>query len=272
MKIQDITSVLASTDIRINLVKIGVGFAILWLVLAKLAEYLGSYRGERGLVIGVAVVTAAVLWEQLLGQRGFMKALRALGFRKSATHALLWTLVMSLALVGFVPLYAVVTGTPIKLRSDWLFLLPGLFAQGGIAEETVFRGYLFRHIRNYQSFWRSALLSVVPFAVAHFPLLHQLTDVAYALMSLLVALSVGVPLAWLFECSGRSIWPPAIVHFIMQAGAKIVEMPDTQWPTFVTLWMVVCLLLPWSVFLLQAAPSRSVATNGAREPTKPGHY
>ena len=52
--------------------------------------------------------------------------------------------------------------------------LPGLFAQAGIAEELLFRGYLFGHLREGRSFWRAALLSMPPFLAVHLLLFFQM--------------------------------------------------------------------------------------------------
>jgi len=55
----------------------------------------------------------------------------------------------------------------IRLRSDALMLALGMFAQGGIAEEVVFRGFLFRRLRITRTFWRAACLAAVPFVIVH---------------------------------------------------------------------------------------------------------
>ena len=49
----------------------------------------------------------------------------------------------------------------------WISLLPGLFAQAGIAEEVLFRGYLFGHVRVGRTFWRAAAVSMLPFVSVH---------------------------------------------------------------------------------------------------------
>ena len=48
-----------------------------------------------------------------------------------------------------------------------LWLVPGLFAQAGIAEEVLFRGYLFRHAREGRDFWRAALVAAGLFVTVH---------------------------------------------------------------------------------------------------------
>jgi len=39
--------------------------------------------------------------------------------------------------------------------------------QAGVAEELVFRGFLFGHLRRQRTFWRAAAASLPPFLVAH---------------------------------------------------------------------------------------------------------
>ena len=70
-------------------------------------------------------------------------------------------------MLAFFPVFAWATGLPLGLRPGWLLLVPGLFAQAGIAEEVLFRGFLFGHLRETRSFWRAALLSLPPFLAVH---------------------------------------------------------------------------------------------------------
>ena len=72
----------------------------------------------------------------------------------------------------------------------WWWLLPGLFAQGGIAQEVLFRGYLFGRIRRGRSFWHfvcQATVKVVAFPdTAVFPLVWMLAGAVIPLAVLLV--------------------------------------------------------------------------------------
>ena len=51
---------------------------------------------------------------------------------------------------------AAVSGTAVALRPDWPWLLIGVFAFHGLAEELVWRGYAFRRLREGRSFWAAA--------------------------------------------------------------------------------------------------------------------
>ncbi len=128
-----------------------------------------------------------------------------------------------LALV--VPVFAMVQGSTLTLLPGWLALVPGLFAQGGIAEEVLFRGYLFGHLRRGRTFWRAAALSMLPFAAVHLLLFTTMPwPIALAALTLSVALSV--PLAHLFELGGSTIWAPALLHAVIQGAVKIVVFPE----------------------------------------------
>lgn len=76
-------------------------------------------------------------------------------------------LCISLALLLVLPAYAWAVGGRLEMYPRWAWLVPGLFAQAGVAEEILFRGYLFRHLRRGRTFWRAALLAAAPFILVH---------------------------------------------------------------------------------------------------------
>lgn len=225
------------------------GFVALWLILDRSAVWLGSYRGEMGLVIGLVVLVAAMGIEMPLSRVSMRRALADLGLRRAGVDGLGWSIALCLVMLGFYPAFALATRAELRLRPDWLLLLPGLLAQGGIAEELVFRGFLFRHIRADRSFWRAALLAAVPFVAVHL-LLFLSMDFVIALAALLVAVSISFPLAWLFERSGNSIWPCALIHCVVQGAIKIVEAPGEYFVIMAGAWMVLSAILPWLFFLV----------------------
>jgi len=65
------------------------------------------------------------------------------------------------------PLFDGLPNAEFRVRDDWLWLVPSLFAQAGIAEEVTFRGYLFRHLRKAQTFWCAGVLAMIPLAAVH---------------------------------------------------------------------------------------------------------
>lgn len=233
-----------------------VGLLLLWLALHGSASVLGSLRGEWGLLVAALVLIVAVVWESLIGGSSFAKAATSLGLKTPALYPLLGAVAVSAALICVLPLCRFFFGTPIVVTPSWYVYVPGLLAQAGIAEEVVFRGYLFRHFRRGRSFWRAALLSALPFVLVHL-LLFATLDAMVALASLALALSLSFPLAWIFEASGNSIWPPAVVHFVVQGAIKLVEIPGPDFLPIVTIWMLAGAVLPWILILVPPRPARA---------------
>jgi membrane protease YdiL (CAAX protease family) len=155
-------------------------------------------------------------------------------------------------MLAFFPIYAMVSHETLRLRPDWIALVPGLFAQGGIAEEVVFRGFLFRHLRQGRGFWSAASLSALPFVAVHLTLFATL-DFVVALTTLLVALSLTFPFAWLFEQAGNSIWPAAILHFAIQGSIKLLNVDAATLLGLAVGWMILSAAAPWTVFLMPRA-------------------
>ena len=233
------------------------GFVVLWLVLDRSAAILGSNRGEWGVVVALLTVTAAVVVEGLLARCRPAHAAIALGLGWPQRAALLAAVSVSVAMLTFFPIYTLATSAPLRLRTDWIALVPGLFAQGGIAEEVVFRGFLFRRLRQDRGFWSAASVSALPFVAVHLTLFATM-DFVVALTTLLVALSLTFPFAWLFEQAGNSIWPSAILHFTIQGSIKLLDVDAASLLGLAVGWMILSAAAPWTVFLVpRAATDRS---------------
>jgi membrane protease YdiL (CAAX protease family) len=243
-------------------------FAVLavYLLFQWSAGALGSVRGEAGLVVAAIVVAATAACERFLFARRPAAVLPALGFGRARRWGMAVAIAISAALLSVIPIFAAATDTPVTLRSDWLWLVPGLFAQAGIAEEALFRGFLFGHLRESRSFWRAATLSMIPFLVAH---LYLFFTMPASVAAFAVALSVvlSFPLAQLFELGGRTIWAPAVVHAVVQGGLKIVDVPEEVVARLAALWMAACALLPLPVLLMQRPP---IGSRPRRNGPRPG--
>ena len=132
--------------------------------------------------------------------------------------------------------------------------MAGLFAQAGVAEETLFRGYLFGCLRRRFPFWRAWFASMVPFVAVHlFLFLTMPWPVATA--AVLLAATTSIPLSHLYELGGRTIWAPALLHFTIQSVPKIFIPADSARLTFPLTWMAVCGTLPLLVLLIRVRPS-----------------
>lgn len=234
--------------------RVAIAFVLLYLALDRLAAWLGSTRGEWGLVVCAVVLALAVLAEIWLTRARVGESLRALGLGAPNSGALLAGAGLSALLLACLPLFATLAGVPLELRDHAAWLALGMFAQGGVAEETLFRGFMYRHLRSSHTFWRAAGLSALPFAAAHVPLFWSL-DVGVALLALGMAIAWSFPLAWLFDRAGRSIWPGAILHGAMQGGIKLVADGDAGFPSLALAWLTLGLAAPWALFVLREQTS-----------------
>jgi membrane protease YdiL (CAAX protease family) len=230
------------------------GLAAGYVVLDRAAALTGSTRGQAGLLVGALTVATIALAERLLFPTPLaaVPARLGFGFGPAAARAVVAALAIAVVMLMFFPLFARATTTAVAVRDDWALLIPGLFAQGGIAEECVFRGYLFGHLREQRSFWRAAWLSVPPFVAVHLVLFTYM-PVPVAAAATTLSLAMSFPLARLYDFGGGTIWAPALLHFVAQGAVKLAVVPDGAQVTLAIGWMAVCALLPWAAF---AVPTR----------------
>jgi membrane protease YdiL (CAAX protease family) len=229
------------------------GFVVLWLVLDRSSAALGSLRGEYGAIVCAAVLAAALVVERLVTGRTPRESLYALGLVRPRAGALVASVLLCAVMLLLFPVFEALTGARLTWRADAVVLALGMFAQGGIAEEVVFRGFLFRHLRPQRTFWRAALLASLPFIAVHLPLLASL-EWPLALASIALSVALSFPLAWLFERSGGSVWPPALLHAVVQAAIKLVDA-GASFQALALVWMALSATLPWTLFLLRDAPA-----------------
>jgi membrane protease YdiL (CAAX protease family) len=234
-------------------------------VLDRSAAWTNSLYGEYGALICVLVIAAALLVERWLFGRTAWQALGALGFRRPRRLGLLIALLASLALLAYFPLFALVSGQPLSLRDGWLWIAFGVLLQGGIAEELLWRGYLFRHLRARRSFGRAAALAMLVMVAQH-TLLLWILPLPIALAALLVALLSSFPLAHLFEAGGNTVWAPALLHCVIQGGLKVVVVPESKLLPAQFGWMAASVMLPYLVFFVRRASSARQPDQGMHVP------
>jgi membrane protease YdiL (CAAX protease family) len=211
------------------------------------AAVLGSDRGQSGLRVGALVVGATLAVECLWRRQTLISAARAVGLGRPDRLGLAVSAGLCLALLVLVPLFARITGSAVTIAADSPWLLPGLFAQAGVAEETLFRGFLFGHLRRGRSFGRAATLSMLPFVAVHL-FLFVTMPWPVALAALLLSVAISFPLAHLYELGGATVWAPALLHFVVQGTVKIVVITgDAAW-AFPLMWMAASMGLPLLAF------------------------
>ena len=214
------------------------------------AAALGSDRGERGLLVCALVVAATAAADRLLIGRRHGATLRHLGLGRPSASAVVAAIGLALLLVLVPVLFLRAREIGVTFYPGWLSLLPGLFAQGGIAEEVLFRGFLFGHVRQGRTFWRAAVVSMVPFVIVHLLLFFSMSW-PIALASVLLAIVVSFPMAHLYELGHNTIWGPAILHFVIQSTVKVLAFPHGAEP-FALVWMAASAMVPLLVFAVKA--------------------
>ena len=217
------------------------------------ATILGSDRGQRGILVAILVVTATAMAEVFLlrRQRGAVRRL-GLGRPRSEGMVVAAGTASLLLMVGL--LFVLARGLTPAFYPGWISLLPGLFAQAGIAEEVLFRGYLFGHVRVGRTFWRAAAVSMLPFVGVHLVLFMSMPwPIAFA--SVLLAVVISFPLAYLFELGGDTVWAPAFLHFVIQATVKVVVFAQGV-ESFAFAWIVASVLVPLLIFIVRAPTRR----------------
>lgn len=140
----------------------------------------------------------------------------------------------------------------IALRAGWAWLLPGLFARAGLAEEVLFRGCLFRRVRAGRSFWRAVALASLPFVAVHLVLFLTMPW-PVAVAAVLLSAILSAPLAYLFELGGGTVWAPALVHFVIQGAIKVVT-PQGSAALLPLAWMAASAVLPFLVIFVPRRP------------------
>jgi hypothetical protein len=94
---------------------------------------------------------------------------------------------------------------------------------------------------------------MLPFVGVHLVLFASMPW-PIALASVLLAIVISFPLAYLFELGGDAIWAPALLHFVIQATVKVVVF-SARAESFALAWMAASAIVPLLIFSVKA-PSR----------------
>ncbi|HEY8563481.1 MAG TPA: type II CAAX endopeptidase family protein [Pyrinomonadaceae bacterium] len=220
-----------------------IGFIAIFALFQWSGEAFGSDRGQAGVSIGLLIVAAALGAQRFFFSKSFGEAFFALGLGPPAKRGIFASLAVCLLLLSTIPVFASVANVSFGFYEGSIGLAPGLFFQAGIAEETLFRAYLFGHLRRRYSFWKAAGLAAIPFILVHSFLFYQLSWVLAA-ASILLAVAMSFPLARLFEMSGGTIWGAAFLHFVAQSTVKILVAEGESAHLFPFFWIAACAFLP----------------------------
>lgn len=218
------------------------------------ANALESDRGQHGVLVALLVVAATIVADRWLLRRPRAGLIGRLGLGRPRAAAIVWVVTIS-AVMGLATwLWTVSREARVTFYPGWMWLLPGLFAQAGIAEEVLFRAYLFGQVRVGRTFWRAAGISMLPFVAVHLILFASMPW-PVALAAVLLSVILSFPLAYLFELGGDTVWAPALLHFVIQAVPKVLQAePDAA--SFALVWMVASAIVPFVVFAQRRVEQR----------------
>ena len=192
------------------------------------------------ILIGIVTVSGVTLSWSLIARipihQSFWKA--GLGLPDWRTAGI--AIGISMLMLAFFPLYASLTNVSLPLQKNWLWVLVGIIAGVGIAEESLFRGYVFGFLRQSQSFWKAATFSMLLFGGMHLLLLLWL-PFSLAIAAIILAILAAYPTAYLFENGNRMIWPSAILHTNALA-TNLFEIPADLTVSLSLLWIGVVVI------------------------------
>jgi len=164
----------------------------------------------------------------------------AMGFGRPGARAIAVAgLVGGLVVAGYVG-GAAALGIQLELRQSWPLVLVGALIFHGLAEELVWRGFVFHHLRDGRTFRRAVLVSMPLIALTHVPIILS-NGALVGGLALLTAAVTCLPLAYLWERGGRTVWAPALVHGLVGSW----QLFERTYPvSFSIVVMVVTLVVP----------------------------
>lgn len=244
-------------------IRVLIGYAIIYAGLEAVAYLTGNAVDPlNAVIITVVVVVLTVFTETILLKSKASDLIANLGLGKPEAKAILMALFITALLFLCYPLISLITGYVFVIPDNWLLLAIGVFALHGIAEEVLYRAYLFRHLRKGRSFSKAAWLAVLIFSLAHIPIIIS-QGIIVGGMAVLLSVVSSFPFAWLYEKGGNTIWAPAIVHFAIDTVIPIMAFasPSPLSQPAVVLWMAASMVIPYIAFFIRGKNTTALSYN-----------
>jgi membrane protease YdiL (CAAX protease family) len=199
------------------------------------------------ILICLATVGGVTIAWSLLRKASLSKSFREVGFGVPNWRVMGISIVISLLMLSFFPLYTSLANVNFPLQNNWPWILMGIITGVGIAEETLFRGYVFNFLRRERTFWKAASISMILFGAMHLLLLLW-QPLPIAIAAIFLAIIAAYPTAYLFELGNRTIWPPAILHTTALA-TNLFEIPADLMVSLSLIWIGVVVTGLFLVFI-----------------------
>jgi membrane protease YdiL (CAAX protease family) len=239
------------TSSRRAISSILIGCAMMFVILELGVTWLAALLDQTwaALIVTAVTVLVAVLFEKQAFKHGATQSLRAIGYGKPNPRAILVAAMIGLLMLGFFPIFSLVTGAQITLKANWLWILVGAIALNGIGEETLFRGYVFGGLRREAglSFRQAGFISMIIFVAVDL-LLFVGYPFFVGLLGTLIAVAAAFPMAYLFERGNKTIWAPVVLH-VATHTIRLVNVSETQYFTAVGIWLLLQIGMVFLVYL-----------------------
>ena len=220
----------------------GATFLSAWWLLDMFVTSVPSPGAAASALVAVAIVLA-------LGQRaagtGWAQVPAALGLRRPAGRAAVLAGLVGGIYLTVLLLGANGLGVTLEVRENWPAVLVGVLLFHGLAEELVWRGYVFARLRDHGSFVAAVWWSVPLIALTHTPIVATDGWLVGGLATLTAAITCW-PLAYLWEQGGHTMWAPALLHGVIGSW----QMFERNYPpSFSVLVMAASISVPLLVFV-----------------------
>ncbi len=211
------------------------------------------------IMICLATVSGATMAWSSLRKTSLAESFREVGFGIPNWRVTAMAVVISIFMLAFFPMYSALSNIKLSLQNNWLWILIGIITGVGIAEETLFRGFVFNFLRRERAFWKAATLSMLLFGAMHLLLLLWL-PIPVAIAAILLAILAAYPTAYLFEIGNRTIWPSAFLHTTALA-TNLFEIPPDLMASLSLMWIGVVVTGLFLVFIVgKLVPGKSFAS------------
>ena len=201
------------------------------------------------LAIPLAIVALTVLLEMQLYHKDLAQALRDIGFTRLGWPGVRIALIYLLPLLCFYPLFALLSHTPLATQPNWQWLVLNALLVNGLAEESMMRGFVFRHIREGRPFWRAAAISTLYFAAYHLVLIVTAGPLV-GIMGVIIAIPAGFFMAYIYERGGNSLLGPALAHAVYVGLNFVFAVSPEIFPLATSLYLVAGILVSTTILVL----------------------
>ena len=200
------------------------------------------------LITFLFVFSSLLLSEKILTGNSFSRIIFHLGIKKTGFKKLFPSVLICSILMLTYPAAGFILGVQVKAADDWGLNLAGLFLTGGLSEELLFRGFLFRHLRENMNFKKAVLFSMFVFMMAHL-FMFTYMDPVVSVFSTALSVFSSIPFAYLFEQSGNSVWSPVLLHVTIRTIGLVINTDETHFMSLTLIWISASMIIPYIVLV-----------------------